>query len=346
MVAVVVLALRGAIPMLPFRPAAQMPVPRIAIVTPVFNEAAVLPRLFARLTALFDAHPEFAWQAILVDDGSRDVSAELIRNTAARDPRFVLVELSRNFGFQSALSAGLAHAAGADADAVVTMDADLQDPPELIPEMAAAWQKGADVVRATRRTRQETGLRRVAFDGFHAVFGRLSDYPIEPNTGTFGLLSRNALEAFKQLPERHRFFPGLRAWIGFPTADVLYDRQERAAGEPQQNFRRLIRYALDGVFSFSYLPLRVLAYAGMFISGLGFALGLFFVVKRVLGMETASTGFTTLVTLVTFLGGVQLIGIGVLGEYLARVYDEVKQRPVYLVKPARTAADVASRGRA
>jgi len=314
----------------------SMPVPRLAIVTPVFNEAAVLPRLFERLTALFAAHPQFAWQAILVDDGSRDNSADLVRAQAARDPRFVLVELSRNFGFQSALAAGLAQAR--EADAVVTMDADLQDPPELIPELAAAWQNGADVVRATRRTRQETGLRRVGFDAFHAIFGRLTDYPIEPNTGTFGLLSRNALEAFRQLPERHRFFPGLRAWIGFPTADVLYDRQDRAAGQPQQTFRRLVRYAMDGVFSFSYLPLRVLAYAGLFISGLGFALGLFFVVKRLVGIETAETGFTTLVSLVTFLGGVQLIGIGVLGEYLARVYDEVKQRPVYLVKPPRPAA--------
>jgi polyisoprenyl-phosphate glycosyltransferase len=314
-----------------------MPVPRLAIVTPVFNEAAVLPRLFERLTALFNAHPQFAWQAFLVDDGSRDQSAALIRAQSTRDPRFVLVELSRNFGFQSALAAGLAEACGADA--VVTMDADLQDPPELIPELAAAWQAGADVVRATRRTRQETGLRRIGFDLFHAIFGRLTDYPIEPNTGTFGLLSRPALEAFQQLPERHRFFPGLRAWIGFTTADVLYDRQDRAAGEPQQTFRRLVRYGLDGVFSFSRLPLRMVTYAGIFTAFIGFAVGLFFIIRRLLGVEIAFTGFTTVITLVMFLGGVQLIGIGVLGEYLGRTYEEVKRRPLYIMKPRPAARD-------
>lgn len=310
-----------------------MTVPRIVVVIPLFNEEAVLPRLFERLTAVFDAEPSCRWQAILVDDGSRDRSADLVRGHAMRDPRFALLELSRNFGFQSALSAGLAQAT--EADAVVTMDADLQDPPELIPQLVAAWRNGATVVRAVRRTRSEHGLRRAGFDLFHAIYGRLTDYPVEPNSGTFGLLGRPAVDAFNQLPERHRFFPGLRAWIGFPSADVLYDRQERAAGQPQQTFRRLVRYALDGVFSFSYLPLRLLTYAGMFVSGLGFALGLFFIVKRLMGIESAQTGFTTLISVVTFLGGVQLIGIGVVGEYLGRVYDEVKRRPVYLVKPPR-----------
>ena len=307
-----------------------MSLPKIAIVIPVFNEEAVLPELFARLGALFAAEPGYAWQAILVDDGSRDHSAELVRAQASKDPRFQLVELTRNFGFQSALSAGLAQTA--DADAAVTMDADLQDPPEVIPELLAAWKAGAEVVRATRRSRRETGLRRVGFDLFHSLYGKLTDYPIEPNTGTFGVLGRPAIEAFNSLPERHRFFPGLRAWIGFPTADVAYDRQERAAGQPQQSFRRLARYAMDGLFSFSYLPLRLVTYCGLFIALMGFAVGVFFAVRRILGVETAATGFTTLVTLVLFLGGVQLVGIGVLGEYLGRIYDEVKHRPQYLVK--------------
>lgn len=304
--------------------------PVIAVVIPVFNEQAVLPELCARLTALFDAGHGCTWRAVLVDDGSRDPSAELLRAQAAHDPRFELIELSRNFGFQSALAAGLAAARGADA--VVTMDADLQDPPEVIPEFVAAWRGGAEVVRGTRRSRAETGLRRAGFDLFHAVFQRLSDFPIEPNTGTFGLLGRAAVEAYHQLPERHRFFPGLRAWIGFPTADVLYDRQERAAGQPQQTLRRLVRYALDGLFSFSHLPLRMLTYVGMFVAFMGFAIGLFFIVRRLLGIEVAFTGFTTIITLVLFLGGIQLIGIGVLGEYLGRMYDEVKQRPLYVVK--------------
>jgi glycosyltransferase involved in cell wall biosynthesis len=307
--------------------------PTVTIVIPVFNEEPVLPELFARLGALFGAPAENAWRAVFVDDGSRDRSAELIRAQGALDPRFELVELSRNFGFQSALAAGLAHAGAADA--VVTMDADLQDPPEVIPALVAAWRSGAEVVRAVRRSRKETGIRRVGFDLFHALFDRLTDIPIESNAGTFGLLGRPALEAFARLPERNRFFPGLRAWIGFTAAEVAYDRQERAAGRPKQTLRRLVRYAVDGFFSFSYLPLRILTYTGIAVSGLGFLLGLYFIAKRLLGIETATTGFTTLVSLVTFLGGIQLIGIGVLGEYLGRIYDEVKQRPIYLVRPPR-----------
>lgn len=302
----------------------------IAVVIPVFNEEAVLPELCARLAAVFNAHPDFTWRAVLVDDGSRDRSVEILRSQSAADPRFELVELSRNFGFQSAISAGFAQAAAADA--VVTMDADLQDPPEIIPRLVTAWQGGADVVRAKRASRRETGLRRLGFDLFHRLFGQLSDFPVEPNTGTFGLLGRPAVEAFNSLPERHRFFPGLRAWIGFATADVTYDRQERVAGQPQQTFRRLVRYALDGVFSFSHLPLRLLTYTGIFVAFMGFAAGLFFILWRLFKFEQSPTGFTTLAALITFLGGVQLIGIGVLGEYLGRIFDEVKQRPNYIVK--------------
>lgn len=303
--------------------------PTVTVVIPIFNEEAVLPELLARLTALFDAQTSNAWNAVLVDDGSRDRSVELIRAHIEKDGRFALLELSRNFGFQAAITAGLAHATGA---AVVTMDADLQDPPECIPDLVAKWRAGASIVRAVRRSRTETGPRRLGMDIFHRFFNRITDYPIEANTGTFGLLDRAAVDAMNTLPERNRFFPGLRAWVGFPTAEVLYDRQDRAAGKPQQTFRRLVRYAFDGLFSFSYLPLRLLTYAGIGISLCGFALGVFFIARRLLGVEVAQTGFTTLVTLTLFLGGVQLIGIGILGEYLARVYDEVKQRPAFILK--------------
>jgi glycosyltransferase involved in cell wall biosynthesis len=309
--------------------------PTVAIVVPVYNEEQVLPELLRRLAAACSAETSCRWRMIFANDGSRDRSAELIRTEAARDPRITLLELSRNFGHQAALAAGLAEAAGAEA--VITMDADLQDPPELIPQLLAAWRNGAEVVLAVRRSRQESGLRRLGFELFHRVFSRLSDFPIRPNTGTFGLLDQAALDAYNRLPERHRFFPGLRAWVGFTTAEVLYDRRERAAGEPAQSLLRLITYALDGVFSFSYLPLRVLTYFGVFAAGIGFALGLFFAVRRLLGVEVAQLGFTTLVTLMVFIGGVQLIGIGILGEYLGRIYDEVKQRPLYVVK-RRTAA--------
>lgn len=310
-------------------PGPSATLPTVSVVIPIFNEAAVLPELFRRLSAVMSAQTAVTWDVLLVDDGSRDDSAELVRQQNARDPRFQLLELTRNFGFQAALAAGLAHAEG---DAVITMDADLQDPPEIIPELVARWQAGADVVRAVRRSREETGLRRLGMDLFHGVFKKLSDMPVEANTGTFGLMNREAVDALNQLPERNRFFPGLRTWVGFTTAEVLYDRKQRAAGEPQQTFRRLIHYALDGVFSFSHLPLRLLTYAGLFISSVGFAIGLFFIVRRLLGIEIAQTGFTTLVTLNLFIGGVQLIGIGVLGEYLGRIYDEVKQRPLYVVR--------------
>lgn len=303
--------------------------PTVTVVIPIFNEEPVLPELLARLTSMFDQNPAVSWGALLVDDGSRDRSAELVRAQASRDPRFSLIEFSRNFGFQAALAAGLAHAKG---DAVVTMDADLQDPPECIPEMVARWREGAEVVRAVRRTRQETGSRRLGMDVFHGLFNRISDYPIEANTGTFGLIDRVAVDAMNRLPERHRFFPGMRSWVGFTTAEILYDRQERAAGQPQQTLKRLARYAFDGVFSFSYLPLRLLTYTGLVVGSAGFILGIYYVIKRLVNIETAPTGFTTLAALVLFLGGVQLIGIGVLGEYLARVYDEVKERPLYLIK--------------
>jgi glycosyltransferase involved in cell wall biosynthesis len=203
----------------------------------------------------------------------------------------------------------------------------------VIPDLLKAWQNGAEVVLAVRQSRQETGLRRLGMDVFHGVFGKLSDFPLmQANTGTFGLLGREAALAYSQLPERNRFFPGLRAWIGFNVTQVTYDRKERAAGQPQQTLRRLVRYALDGLFSFSHLPLRLLTYCGLFIAGLGFSLVMFYIVRRLIGIEVAPTGFTTLAVLVLFLGGGQLIGIGVLGEYLGRIYDEVKQRPLYVVK--------------
>jgi len=308
---------------------AAVPPAGLTIVIPIFNEEAVLPELLRRLGAVFDAQPEIAWKALLVNDGSRDHSVELIRDHASRDSRFALIEFSRNFGFQAAITAGLALAPG---DAVITMDADLQDPPEIIPQLVARWQAGIEIVRAVRQSREETGARRLGMDLFHRVFGRIADFPIESNTGTFGLMSRSAVDAINRLPERNRFFPGLRSWVGFTTGEVVYDRKERVAGQPQQTFGRLIRYALDGVFSFSYLPLRMLTYSGIFIALIGFSAALFYSVRRIIGIETAPTGYTTLVTIVLFLGGVQLIGIGILGEYLARVYDEVKQRPAYLIK--------------
>jgi dolichol-phosphate mannosyltransferase len=226
------------------------------------------------------------------------------------------------------------------------MDGDLQDPPEIIPKLVEAWRNGGEIILAERRTRSERGLRRIGFELFHRLFGWVSDSPFSPNSGIFGLLDREAAAHLNRLSERNRFLPGLRSWIGFQQRVVLYDRDERAAGEPKQTLHRLVRYALDGVFSFSYKPLRLMTYCGVLISGMGFLTASYFIGKRLLGFEVAQTGFTTLVTLVLFLGGVQLVAIGLLGEYLGRVYDEVKARPLYIVKALHGVAPPQARERA
>lgn len=301
---------------------------KLAVVIPIYNEQENLPELFRRLTDVCDRLDGVNWRVIYVDDGSRDDSVRIILEQNKRDPRFTLLQLSRNFGPYPALSAGLAHA---DADAVVTMDGDLQDPPEAIPDLLASWRSGAQVVLAVRRSRQERGIRRFGLDLFHKLFGLLNDFRIPANAGIFGLFDRQAVQEFNNLPEKNRFVPGMRCWIGFDQRTVYYDRRERAGGEPKQNLDRLVRLALDAIFSFSYKPLRVMTVAGVFISTVGFFLAAGYVLKRLFGIEQAPVGFTTLVTLLLFLGGIQLIAIGLLGEYLGRIYDEVKQRPLYIV---------------
>jgi dolichol-phosphate mannosyltransferase len=302
---------------------------KLDIVIPIYNEQENLPDLFRRLQDVCNQLDSTACRVIYINDGSRDESLKIMLEQHQTDARFRVLDLSRNFGHQAAITAGLMEASG---DAVVIMDGDLQDPPEVIPDLLARWRGGAQIVRAQRRSRKESGLRRLGFEAFHKVLVWVSDFPIPPQTGIFGLVDKQALEELKRLPEKNRFFPGLRSWVGFEQGVVYYDRQERAGGEPKQSFKRLIKYALDAIFSFSYKPLKVMTFCGTFISAAGFFLACLFVVKRLAGFETAQTGFTTLVTLILFLGGVQMIALGILGEYLARIYDEVKQRPLYIVK--------------
>jgi dolichol-phosphate mannosyltransferase len=300
----------------------------LAVVIPIYDEEHNLAELRERLTRACEGLQDVDWRVLYVDDGSRDRSREMLVRQHAEDPRFALIELSRNFGHQSAITAGLAHA---DADAVVLMDGDLQDPPEVVPELVAAWRAGGQVVLAVRRSRAERGLRRLLLSAFHALFGWVSDFPIARDTGIFCLLDRSAQDALRSLGESHRFLPGLQSWIGFERRTVEYDRGPRAAGMPKQSYRRLVRYALDAVFGFSYKPLRLMTISGLAVSAFGFALAAFFIVRRLLGIEIAQIGFTTLITMVLFLGGLQLIAIGLLGEYLGRIYDEVKGRPLYIV---------------
>jgi polyisoprenyl-phosphate glycosyltransferase len=299
------------------------------IVIPIYNEEENLGELQRRVRDVCTRIEDCDWRVLYVNDGSKDRSLSIMVEQHRMDPRFTVLDLSRNFGHQAAITAGLMHAEG---DVVVFMDGDLQDPPEVIPDLIECWRGGFQVVRAQRRSRKESGLRRLGFEAFHKVFAWISDFPIPAQTGIFGLVGRQALEELKKLTEKNRFFPGLRSWVGFQQGIVTYDRQDRAGGEPKQSFKRLIKYALDAIFSFSYKPLKLMTAIGVTISALGFGLASFFIIRRLIGIEVAQIGFTTLVTLVLFLGGVQLIAVGLLGEYLARIYDEVKQRPLYIVK--------------
>ena len=301
----------------------------ISVVVPVFNEQENLPELRRRLTHALDSTGH-EWEVVLVDDGSADGSAKIMRDFHAQDPRFKLVELSRNFGHQPAVTAGIHHACG---DCVVLIDADLQDPPEVIPEMVRKWEQGHQVVLGERRSRADGGgARGAGFRLFYPVLHYVTDLPDGPDAGIFGLMDRAVVEEFDKLPERNRFIPGLRSWLGFRQTSVPYDRNERAAGKPKQSLRRLVHYAMDAIFSFSNKPLRAATYLGFFVSTVAFLLAalyfvLFFALRR-----QAGSGFTTIILCVLFLGGVQLICVGILGEYVGRIYEEVKQRPLYVVK--------------
>lgn len=310
----------------------------ISVVVPVLNEEALLPRLHEEVTAAF-ASETGPWEVIYVNDGSTDGSLAWLLALMARDPRVTVLDLSRNWGHQAALSAGLSVAQG---DAVVLIDADLQDPPSVIPELLAEWRRGFEVVVAMRRSRLESGLRRILIPLFYKVLGFLSDYPIPLNAGIFGLLDKKAVDSVNRLTETNRYLPGLAAWVGFRTTVVFYDRRARAAGGPRQTLLRLVRYALDAIFSFSYKPLRLSLFAGFLVAFFAVAYGIVLTVARLLGTGLFGipvvTGYTSTIVAILFLGGVQLMSAGILGEYLGRVYDEVKRRPLFIVRQVHRAA--------
>jgi glycosyltransferase involved in cell wall biosynthesis len=294
----------------------------ISVAIPVYNEEELVHLLHSRVSAVMNNIGE-AWEVVYVNDGSRDKTLPMLLEIQQRDPHVVVVDLSRNFGHMGALSAGMQTARG---DAVVLMDGDLQDPPEVIPDMVAEWRKGAKVVTTVRRSREEARKWLVPFfNGFYRVLGALSDFPIPLNSGIFGLLDRQALDSFNALKEYNRYLPGLRAWIGYPTAIVYYDRKDRAAGDGKLSFVSRIKYALDAITSFSYKPLRV-----------SFALGipavcLSLVVALGLALSGNLAGTAAVVTALFFIGGAQLFCMGILGEYLGRIYDEVRARPISLI---------------
>jgi glycosyltransferase involved in cell wall biosynthesis len=300
----------------------------ISVVVPVFNEADNLVELCDRLTAALEL-TERTWEIIFVDDGSRDGSSAMLRRFHAEDSRCKAVSLSRNFGQQPAVTAGIRFAAGR---CVILIDADLQDPPEVIPQLIARWDEGFQVVLAERASRADHGARGLGFRLFYPLLHKMSDLPAGPDAGLFGLMDRAVVTQFNKLPERNRFIPGLRSWLGFRQTSVLYDRQQRSAGSPKQSLANLAKYAMDAMFSFSYKPLRWVTYAGFAISGVTFLLAIYYLIEFLYRHgRTYGSGFTTIIMCVLFLGGVQLISIGILGQYIGRIYEEIKQRPLYVV---------------
>jgi dolichol-phosphate mannosyltransferase len=300
--------------------------PTLSVVAPAYNEERLVEEFVRRVRAALEPGG-VDFEIVLVDDGSQDGTFERIVALHAADGRVKAARLSRNFGQEAAVHAGLSLAAGA---AVVLMDADLQDPPELIPELLAQWRNGFQVVLAERQRRGEAWPRRVATRLFHWLFRRLSQFDEGGEVGLFSLLDRRVVQVLRQMPERHRYLRGLRAYVGFRRAAVSYERPRRE-GEARQSIAKLARLAADGLFSFSSLPLRLSLFMGLFVSALCIAYASVLVVLRILNINV-TRGFTTTTVAILFLGGVQLVAIGLLGEYLGRIYEEVKRRPGYVIE--------------
>lgn len=308
----------------------------LSVVVPVYNEEAVLPALHRRL---LDAVQDIdgGVEIVYVDDGSNDRSAQLLAELHASCPLVSVVRLSRNFGKEQAMTAGLQFARGA---AVVVMDADLQHPPEVIPTMVAAWRAGADVVNMRRRSRRdEPRLRRLAAHAFYRLLNRLSDIPIPEDVGDFRLLSRRAVEALNQFPERNRFMKGLFAWVGFRQATIEFDVAERAGGHSKWRPRQLWALAVEGITAFSIEPLKLASKVGLLSAALAFCAGVYFFFRTLVYGDPVA-GFPTLVIVLLMLGGLQLLAIGVLGEYLGRLWLESKRRPIFLVQDYEAATGV------
>jgi len=299
----------------------------LSIVIPIYNEEMNLPALYARLAAMLDAQP---WQAevIFVNDGSRDRSLAIMQDLAVRDPRMHFITFSRNFGHQIAITAGLDLSRGA---AVVVMDGDLQDPPELLPELYQKLHEGYEVVYAKRRSRQgESAIKLFTAKMFYRILAGITSVNIPLDTGDFRIVSRKVVRALQQMPEQNKFIRGQIAWIGYRQTFLEFDRSERAGGEPGYTYSKLIRLALDGITSFSDLPLRLASIGGFAVSGVAFLVMLYALYARFF-LQNYGVGWPSLIVSVLFLGGVQLMAIGVIGEYMARLGANSRQRPLYII---------------
>ncbi|MHB1530678.1 glycosyltransferase family 2 protein [Acidithiobacillus sp.] len=300
----------------------------ISLIIPCHNEADNIAALHERVCAVMNEIGE-PWEMLCVNDGSRDDTLERLLALHREDPRVVVIDFSRKFGKEAALTAGLDHACG---DVAIPLDADLQDPPKLIPELLAKWREGFEVVNAVRITRDgESWFKRSSAHLFYRVINRLSNVDIPPDTGDFRLISRPALEALKQLPERRRFMKGLFAWVGFRSTNVYYHREPRHAGKTKWNYWRLWNFAVEGITSFSQVPLQLASYLGFIVSFLALLYAVWLIIQTLVYGNSVK-GYPSMMVTLLFLGGIQLMALGVIGEYLGRIYEESKQRPVYLVR--------------
>ena len=298
-----------------------------SIIIPLYNEEKTIPELVTRLAAVTDGMSD-PWELILVDDGSTDGSFTAMCALHRNDPRIKVVRLSRNFGHQIAISAALDLAQG---DAVILMDGDLQDPPELLPQLLKLWKDGYHVVYTVKTSRKENWLKRLAFKSFYRVLSAMSSIKIPMDAGNFSLMDRRVVEVLRTMPERNRYISGLRAWAGFQQTAVYYDRGPRFAGKPQMSLGRLFHLALDGIFSFSNAPLRAAIYFGMAAAMVSFAGGLYVVYEK-LFTNLAILGWASTIVSILFVGGMILMTLGVIGEYISRIYEEVKKRPLYVIR--------------
>ena len=301
--------------------------PKYSVVVPIYNEQETLRELYQRLEAVLSKMGE-SYEIIFVNDGSRDRSLEVMKELAAKNPSVKVVGLSRNFGLQVAYCAGIDHASG---EAVIPMDGDLQDPPELIPDLIKKWKEGYDVVYTVKTKRREGFFKRLAFSGFYRLLKGVSSVEMPLDAGSFSIMSRKVADIFKAMPEKNRLLSAIRAWIGMRQAGITYDRDARFHGEPRQTYLRLMRMATDGLFAFSTVPIRVATVLGFVTCGLTLILIIIVVLLRIFTNLIPETGWTSLMIVITFFGGVQLVFIGILGEYICRIFDEVKNRPLYLV---------------
>jgi len=304
---------------------------RLSLLVPMYNEAEVVDPFFARVRPVLESLPH-EWEVICVNDGSTDRTLELLWRWHGRDGRIKVINLSRNYGKERALTAALDFARG---DAVIPIDADLQDPPELIPRMVALWEEGFDVVNAVRASRKsDSFLKRTTARLFYRVINALSERAIPRDAGDFRLLSRRVCDVLRSMRESHRFMKGLFAWVGFPTTTIHFERAPRNGGASKWDYWRLSNYALEGIISFSTVPLKVASYLGLLTAGLSLLYALFLVVRTLLFGDPVK-GYPSLMVAVLFFGGVQLVFIGIIGEYIARIHDEVKGRPIYVIDSLR-----------